>query len=180
MNLIAKRSLFLTAIMLLGAGGRLDAADAPSGGKRPNIVFLFADDWGRYASLYATIDGRPSMNDVVRTPNVDRVAREGVLFRRAFANAPSCTPSRSSLLSGRYFFRTGRGAILQGAVWDETIPTWPLLLRSAGYFIGKAFKVWSPGTPVDAPFGGQKFAYEPPDATTTVFPPRPPSWLSRA
>lgn len=132
------------------------AADAP----RLNILFVFADDWGRYASCYKGLDGRPTINDVVKTPNVDRVAREGVLFKNAFVNAPSCTPCRSSLLSGRYFFQTGRGAILQGAVWDEKIPTFPLLLRDAGYHIGKSFKVWSPGTPADAGFGGQQYAYQ--------------------
>jgi N-sulfoglucosamine sulfohydrolase len=129
-------------------------------GKRPNILFLFADDWGRYASAYAKVDKRPSANDVVRTPHIDSLARAGVLFRNAFVGAPSCTPCRSSLLSGRYFFKTGRGAILQGAIWDAEIPSWPLLLRNAGYFLGKAFKVWSPGTPVDAPFGGQKYAFQ--------------------
>ncbi len=127
---------------------------------RWNILFVFADDWGRYAGAYAGIDGKPSINDAIKTPNVDRVAREGVLFRRAFVNAPSCTPCRSSLLSGRYFFNTGRGAILQGAVWDEKIPSFPLMLRDAGYHIGKSYKVWSPGTPADAPFGGQQYAYE--------------------
>jgi len=132
------------------------AADAP----RLNILFVFADDWGRYASCYKGLDGRPTINDVVKTPNVDRVAREGVLFKHAFVNAPSCTPCRSSLLSGRYFFQTGRAAILQGAVWDEKIPTFPLLLRDAGYHIGKSFKVWSPGTPADAGFGGQQYAYQ--------------------
>src|SRR2546423_1467418 len=91
----------------------LQAADAP----RLNILFVFADDWGRYASAYAKIDGAPSINDAITTPNVDRVAREGVLFRRAFVNAPSCTPCRSSMLTGRFFFNTGRGAILNGAVW---------------------------------------------------------------
>jgi arylsulfatase A-like enzyme len=132
------------------------AADAP----RLNILFVFADDWGRYASCYKGLDGRPTINDVVKTPNVDRVAREGVLFKHGFVNAPSCTPCRSSLLSGRYFFQTGRGAILQGAVWDEKIPTFPLLLRDAGYHIGKSFKVWSPGTPADAGFDGQAYAYQ--------------------
>lgn len=127
---------------------------------RPNILFVFADDWGRYASCYKGIDGRPTINDVIQTPNVDRVAREGVLFRNAFVNAPSCTPCRSSLLSGRYFFNTGRGAILNGAQWDSTIPSFPLLLRDAGYHIGKSFKVWSPGSPADAPFGGQQYAYQ--------------------
>ena len=136
------------------------AAAAHAGDKRPNILFCFADDWGRYASSYAAVEGWPSPNQVVKTPNIDRVARAGVLFRRAFVNAPSCTPCRSALLSGRYFFSTGRGAILQGAVWDGKIPSFPLLLADAGYHIGKTFKVWSPGTPADAPFGGQKFAYQ--------------------
>lgn len=127
---------------------------------RWNILFVFADDWGRYASCYKGLDGRPTINDVVKTPNIDRVAREGVLFKNAFVNAPSCTPCRSSLLSGRYFFNTGRAAILNGAVWDSAIPTFPLLLRDQGYHIGKSYKVWSPGTPADAPFGGQQYAYE--------------------
>jgi arylsulfatase A-like enzyme len=64
------------------------------------------------------------------------------------------------LLSGQYFWRTGRGAILRGAVWDETIPAFPLLLKDAGYHIGKTYKVWSPGSPADAPYGGQKFSYQ--------------------
>ena len=127
---------------------------------RLNILFVFADDWGRYASAYAKADGKPSINDVIKTPNVDRVAREGALFRHAFVNSPSCTPCRSSLLSGRFFFNTGRGAILNGAVWDSAIPSYPLMLRDAGYHIGKSYKIWSPGTPADAPFGEQKYAYE--------------------
>lgn len=126
----------------------------------PNILFVFADDWGRYASCYKGLDGRPTINDVISTPNVDRVANEGVLFRNAFVNAPSCTPCRSSLFSGRYFFNCNRGAILQGAEWDTSIPVYPLMLRDIGYSIGKSYKVWGPGTPEDAPFGGQKFAYE--------------------
>ncbi len=128
--------------------------------KRPNILFFFADDWGRYASIYADANGPGGINDVVRTPNFDRIARSGVLFRNAHVNAPSCTPCRSSLLSGQYFWRTGRGAILRGAVWDETIPAYPLLLKDAGYHIGKTYKVWSPGSPADAPYGGQKFSYQ--------------------
>ncbi|MGE0100873.1 MAG: sulfatase [Blastocatellales bacterium] len=128
--------------------------------EQPNILFCFADDWGRYASIYAELEKQPSLNQVVKTPNIDRVAREGALFRRAFVNAPSCTPCRSSLLSGRYFFNTGRGAILHTAEWDDSIPSFPHLLRDAGYHIGETYKVWSPGTPNDAPFGAGKHAYE--------------------
>lgn len=128
--------------------------------RRPNIVFAFADDMGRYASAYAKLEGPDSLCSGLQTPNIDRVANEGVLFKQAYVTAPSCTPCRSSLLSGQYFYRTGRGAILQGAVWDPAIPSFPLLLKDAGYHIGKTYKVWSPGTPADAPFGGQQYAYQ--------------------
>ncbi|MFM9167766.1 MAG: sulfatase-like hydrolase/transferase [Verrucomicrobiota bacterium] len=137
----------------------LAAAFATAAEERPNILFFFADDWGRFSRLYAEHDRRGGPNEILRTPNLDRVAREGVLFRNAHVNAPSCTPCRSSLLSGQHFWRTGRGAILQGAVWDETIPTYPLLLRDAGYHLGKSYKVWSPGSPGDAPYGGQTHAF---------------------
>ena len=127
---------------------------------RPNVLFLFADDWGRFASAYQAVDGPGSLNDCLQTPHFDAVAQRGVLFRNAHVNAPSCTPCRSSLLSGQYFWRTGRGAILQGAVWDAAIPSYPLLMHESGYHIGKTYKVWGPGTPNDAPYGGQKFAYQ--------------------
>jgi arylsulfatase A-like enzyme len=133
---------------------------ALSAPQRPNILFFFADDWGRFARIYAEHGNLTGANGLLRTPNLDRLAKEGVLFRNAHVNAPSCTPCRSSLLSGQHFWRTGRGAILQGAVWDESIPTYPLLLRDAGYHLGKSYKVWSPGSPADAPYGGQQHAFE--------------------
>jgi arylsulfatase A-like enzyme len=92
------------------------------------------------------------MNDVVRTPHFDAVAREGVIFRRAHVSAPSCTPCRSALLTGQHFWRTGTGSILRGAVWDATLPSFPPLLEQAGYHLGYAHKVWGPGSPANAPF----------------------------
>ncbi|MDB5344657.1 MAG: betC 1 [Schlesneria sp.] len=152
--------LFWMVSASLASGQDVSAVANEASPRRPNIVFCFADDWGRYASAYGKIDTRPCPSQVVKTPNIDGIAQRGVLFRNAFVNAPSCTPCRSSLLSGRYFFRTGRGAILQGAEWDSSIPSFPLLLRDAGYHIGETYKVWSPGTPNDAPFGAGKYAYE--------------------
>jgi len=127
---------------------------------RPNILFAFADDWGRFASAYARIDGSGTINDAVQTPNFDRVADEGVLFRSAFVSAPSCTPCRSAIISGQHFWRAGRAAILRGAVWDGSNVSYPFLLRDAGYHLGETYKVWSPGTPGDAPYGAGKHAYE--------------------
>ena len=148
--------LWSLAWLVLSGGAVAGAADT----NRLNILFCFADDWGRYASCYAKLDAGPSLNEVIQTPHIDRVAREGVMFRHAFVPAPSCTPCRSALLTGRYWWNTDRGAILQGAVWSTNIPSFPLLLREAGYHLGKSYKVWSPGTPADAPFGGQRHAYE--------------------
>lgn len=151
-------------ILLLVVGSPFVIADAMGAESRsalrPNIVFLFADDWGRHAGAYAKLDGPGGINDAAKTPHFDRLANKGVLFRNAHVNAPSCTPCRSAILSGQYFWRTGRGAILRAAVWDESIPTYPELLRQSGYHIGKTYKVWSPGRPIDAPYGGQKFAFE--------------------
>ena len=153
------RPTILVVAALIGCLGGWESSQGDE--QRPNILFLFADDWGRHAGVYAQIDGPGGVNDVLQTPNFDRLARQGVLFRNAHVNAPSCTPCRSALLSGQYFWRTGRAAILRGAVWDMAIPSYPLLLNEAGYHIGKTYKVWSPGTPPDAPYGGREFAYEP-------------------
>ncbi|MEO2040909.1 MAG: sulfatase-like hydrolase/transferase, partial [Pirellulales bacterium] len=120
--------------------------------ERPNILFLFADDWGRHASVLSKIDGAAGINDVVQTPNFDKVASRGVIFRNAHVSAPSCTPCRSALLTGRHFWQTGTGSILQGAVYDSSIPSFPPLLREQGYCIGYSHKVWSPGTPANSPF----------------------------
>ncbi|MCP4847816.1 MAG: sulfatase [Verrucomicrobiaceae bacterium] len=148
------KELFLMAVFISGISCSLAQE-----GSRPNILFAFADDWGRHASSYAKADGQGAENDVILTPNFDYIAKRGVLFNNAFVNAPSCTPCRSSILSGQHFWRTGRAAILQGAQWDASIPTWPLLLKKSGYHIGYTWKVWSPGTPRDAPYGGVVNSY---------------------
>ena len=139
----------------------LATAIGPTGASvadRPNIVMAFADDWGKYASAYGTL-APGGINDHISTPNFDAVAQDGLLFTRAFVSAPSCTPCRSSLLSGQHFWRCNRAAILQGAIWDMSIPAYPLLLEDSGYRIGHTYKVWSPGTPANAPHGGKSRAH---------------------
>ncbi|MEC5128735.1 sulfatase [Verrucomicrobiales bacterium BCK34] len=136
---------FLLLISLFAATGVSLAED------RPNFLFLFADDWGRHASIYGEA-AAGGVNDVVSTPTFDRIARDGVLFNYAHVSAPSCTPCRTAVITGQHFWRTGTGSILLGAVYPDHIPGFPDLLRDAGYHIGYTYKVWAPGTPRDAPF----------------------------
>ena len=67
---------------------------------KPNIVFLLADDMG-YADLSSY--GSPD----AKTPNIDRLAAEGVKFTNFYANGPECSPSRTAFLTGRYPQRVG-------------------------------------------------------------------------
>jgi N-sulfoglucosamine sulfohydrolase len=115
----------------------LAGAAAALGKRRPNILLCLADNW---AYPHAGACGDPA----VRTPVFDRVAQEGVLFTRAFAPNPSCSPSRSMLLSGQESHRLGAAANLYGNMPPQT-PVYTGLLESAGYFVGYMGKGWGPG-----------------------------------
>ena len=84
---IFKCTLMVAAITLLVVLSK-SSWGAHESQERPNIVFCFADDWGRYASAYRQGANDRTPNAVVNTPNFDRVASEGVLFNNAFVNAP--------------------------------------------------------------------------------------------
>jgi arylsulfatase A-like enzyme len=122
------------ALAALLAAGRPQSQNAPS---RPNIVVIIADDWAHpHAGAYG--------DKVVTTPNFDRVARDGVLFRNAFAAAPSCTPSRASLLTGRPVHQLAEGGNLWGFL-PSRFEVYPDLLEAAGYVVGHTRKGWGPG-----------------------------------
>ena len=111
----------------------LAAALAPS---RPNILLLLADNWAYpHASAY---------HGGVPTPTFDRIAAEGALFHHAFAPNPSCSPSRSGLLTGQWTNNLGPAASLYGPLSPDQ-PTYPKLLAKAGYHVGHSGKGWGPG-----------------------------------
>jgi N-sulfoglucosamine sulfohydrolase len=131
MSSLVRIGLLLGAVLASGLGAR---QPAPS---RPNILVIIADDWSYpHAGAYG--------DRVVKTPTFDRVAREGVLFRNAFAAAPSCTPSRASLLTGRAVHQLGEGGNLWGFL-PSRFDVYPDRLESAGYVIGHTRKGWGPG-----------------------------------
>ena len=110
------------------------AADTDS---RPNILLVVADDWGW---PHTEMDG----SDWLATPAFNRVAREGVHFRQAFSNGPSCTPARGALLTGRYPWKLEEGSTLWGALPRDYIVL-PDLLEAEGYKVGYTGKGWGPG-----------------------------------
>jgi arylsulfatase A-like enzyme len=106
------------------------------GAEKPlNILILLADDW-RYDSLGCA--GHP----VVRTPNLDRLAMEGLRFTHAHVTTPICGVSRASLFTGQWMSRHGTTAFERfDTPWAETYPG---LLRTNGYFLGHVGK-WHNG-----------------------------------
>jgi len=114
---------------------RLSEGERPA--ERPNILFCISDD---QSWLHTGIWG----DKMVKTPNFDRVAREGVLFRHAFCCAPSCTPSRSGILTGQEIWRLEQGGTLFGTL-PAKFEVYPDLLERAGYHVGFTRKGWSPG-----------------------------------
>ena len=95
---------------------------APAG--RPNIVVIMADDHGRQAiSCYGS--------RLIRTPNIDRLAREGMRFGEAMANNSICSPSRATMLTGKYNHLCGVRKLDDH--FDGAQQTFPKLLQHAGY-----------------------------------------------
>ncbi|MFJ8823669.1 sulfatase [Streptomyces sp. NPDC102467] len=145
-NLSRRAALGGAAVAALGATGA-PAAAAPRetpfsaaahrGSRRPNILFILGDDLG-WADLSSY--GAPH----IKTPNLDRLARQGVRFTDAYSGSATCSPTRFSLYTGRYPGRTKGG--LAEPIADRSVgldpnhPTLASLLRGAGYataLIGK-------------------------------------------
>lgn len=129
-----RRDVLRTAV---GALAAIPASRAAAIGSqrnaRPNILFVLTDDQ-RWDALGC------AGNRVIRTPTIDRMARDGVQFERAFVTTPICAASRASILTGLYErahgYTFGKPLLTRGA----TGLTYPALLRQSGYrtgFVGK-------------------------------------------
>ena len=87
-------------VLALGVAAGVPRAVAEEPPRRPNIVFLYTDDQARWGlGTYG--------NGEVETPNMDRIAREGAVFRNAFTATPVCSPSRAGMFCGRYGTQVG-------------------------------------------------------------------------
>jgi arylsulfatase A-like enzyme len=116
----------------------------------PNFILIMADDqgWG---------DTRYNGNQEILTPNLDRMASEGIRFNRFYSAAPVCSPTRGSCLTGRHPYRYGIYFANTGSMRDGEI-TLPEVLKTLGYTTGH-FGKWHLGTltndEIDANRGGR-------------------------
>ncbi len=105
--------------------------------ERPNFLLVITDD---QSWLHTSFANYPA----IKTPNFDRIASEGIYFRNAYASAPTCTASRSAILTGQHFWRLGSA----GQLWGEfpsSLTTYQQILEKHGYKIGYTGKGWGPG-----------------------------------
>ncbi|MCX6895601.1 MAG: arylsulfatase [Verrucomicrobia bacterium] len=117
------RNLLLPALAAFSMNAAAASAD------RPNIVFIYGDDigYGDFSCYGAT---------AVQTPNVDRLAREGLRFTSGYCSSATCTPSRYSVLTGEYAFRKQGTGVLPGdaaLIIEPGRVTLPAIFKDAGY-----------------------------------------------
>ena len=137
------RRLFLS----LSASAALPASAPP---KRPNILFILPDQ------LRAQALGCMGNPDV-KTPHIDKLAAQSILFRNAFANTPVCCPARAIMLTGKYTHKNGK--VANDLRLREEEVTIAELLRDAGYrtgFIGKWHLDGGPREPGFVPPGPRR------------------------
>lgn len=115
----------------------LAIANCATAVSRPNILLFLADNW---SWPHASALGDPT----ARTPVFDRIAKEGVLFTQTFCPVPSCSPTRSCMLTGRAAHQLEDAASLWSA-FPRKLVVFTQALREAGYEVGYSGKGWSPG-----------------------------------
>ncbi len=131
----------MSKILLVAALAAASCAHGPqvhTTGKRPNIVVVIVDDL-RWDAL--SITGHP----FVKTPHIDRIAREGALFKNAFVTTPLCSPSRASFWTGTYVHQHKIIGNTENGPQSHMLITYPALLQKSGYetaYVGK----WHMGT----------------------------------
>ena len=112
--------------------------------KVPNVLFVISDDQSYpHASAYGCRG--------INTPGFDRIAKNGVLFNNAISGSPGCSPSRASVLTGRYHWMIEHAGT-HASTFNNKYFTFPDLLEKSGYWVGYTGKGWGPGKYKDGGF----------------------------
>jgi N-acetylglucosamine-6-sulfatase len=127
---MATRRDFLKTSAPLAAAG---LAGCRGGAQRPNVLYIITDDQ-RWDLL--SLMGHPYL----KTPGMDRIGREGVLFENAFVTTSLCSPSRASFLTGQYAHQHKVQYNRSSEYFENNAVTFPMVLRQAGYYTGYAGK----------------------------------------
>lgn len=142
LKVVAMLPVLACALLLLSCSS--GAKNQDSGEERPNIILLFSDE--------LQFEDLGFAGGSIPTPNLDKLASEGLYFRNTFTPAPMCTPSRFAVLSGRYPGRCSDEAFLEAypiskpynigwnTFLDSTVQSIPRLLSAHGYYTGMAGK----------------------------------------
>ncbi|MFD1614909.1 sulfatase [Gelatiniphilus marinus] len=115
--------------------------------KKPNILFIISDD------LTATAVSSYK-NKACHTPNIDKLASEGIRYTKAYTQYPVCGPSRASLMSGYYPNATKTFGYVSGRKnIGHKRKTWPQLFKDNGYYTARVSKIYHMGVPIDIETG---------------------------
>ena len=104
--------------------------------RRPNILLLMSDNQSAdHLGCYG--------DKSIKTPNIDKLAKKGVIFKNAYCSAPSCSPARASMLTGKDIWNLGEAANL----WSSfpKVKVYTKLMEESGYHVGIEGKGWGPG-----------------------------------
>ena len=131
---LTTRHLFIYMILFIYMS--CDQKKNKSEPKRPNILLLMSDNQSAdHLGCYG--------DKSVKTPNIDKLANKGLIFKNAYCSAPSCSPARASMLTGQDIWNLGEAANL----WSSfpKVKVYSQLMVASGYHIGIEGKGWGPG-----------------------------------
>ena len=135
---VSKSDLMIPTLLFASTAFSLAAeCKQKNSGDRPNILFVISDDQSYpNASIYG--------NKIFETPAFDRIAKSGVLFNNAYVTSPGSSPSRASILTGRYPWQNEEAGTHDSRFQTKYI-SYPFVLEKNGYHIGYTGKGWEPG-----------------------------------
>ena len=162
------RRVFALVALLLASPAALPATEPAKPSAKPNILFAVADDWSfGHAGVYGC--------KWIKTPAMDRVARDGLLFTEAYTPCGKCSPSRACIITGRNPWQL-KAAGNHWSIFPPEFKSYHEALGEQGYFVGMTGKGWGPGIATNAAGENREMAGKPFDAKR--FPAKPTKGIS--